>query len=46
MTARLLKGADVAREIREELKAEVQRLKEAHGAVPGLVTVLVGNDPA
>ncbi|MBZ5496505.1 MAG: bifunctional 5,10-methylene-tetrahydrofolate dehydrogenase/5,10-methylene-tetrahydrofolate cyclohydrolase [Acidobacteriia bacterium] len=46
MTARLLKGADVAREIREELLQEVQRLKETRGAVPGLVTVLVGNNPA
>jgi methylenetetrahydrofolate dehydrogenase (NADP+)/methenyltetrahydrofolate cyclohydrolase len=46
MTARLIKGADVAREIREELKTEVQHLREIYGAVPGLVTVLVGNNPA
>jgi methylenetetrahydrofolate dehydrogenase (NADP+)/methenyltetrahydrofolate cyclohydrolase len=46
MTARLIKGADVAREIREELAAEVQQLRASCGAVPGLVTVLVGNNPA
>jgi methylenetetrahydrofolate dehydrogenase (NADP+) / methenyltetrahydrofolate cyclohydrolase len=46
MTARLIKGADVAKEIREELRAEVQRLRDVHGAMPGLVTVLVGNNPA
>ncbi len=46
MTARLIKGAEVAREIREELKAEVQRLKNERGVVPGLVTILVGNNPA
>ncbi|MGA2260884.1 MAG: tetrahydrofolate dehydrogenase/cyclohydrolase catalytic domain-containing protein [Acidobacteriota bacterium] len=46
MTARLIRGADVAKEIREELKAEVQRLRDTHGVVPGLVTVLVGNNPA
>ena len=46
MTARLIKGADVAREIREELRGEVQHLHEAYGASPGLVTVLVGNHPA
>jgi methylenetetrahydrofolate dehydrogenase (NADP+)/methenyltetrahydrofolate cyclohydrolase len=46
MTARLIKGADVAREIREELKTEVQHLRETYGTVPGLVTVLVGNNPA
>jgi len=46
MTARLIKGAEVAREIREELKTEVLHLRETYGAVPGLVTVLVGNNPA
>jgi methylenetetrahydrofolate dehydrogenase (NADP+)/methenyltetrahydrofolate cyclohydrolase len=46
MTARLIKGADIAREIREELKTEVQHLRETYGTVPGLVTVLVGNNPA
>lgn len=46
MTAKLIRGAEVAREIREELKAEVQMLRERHGVVPGLATILVGNDPA
>jgi methylenetetrahydrofolate dehydrogenase (NADP+)/methenyltetrahydrofolate cyclohydrolase len=46
MTARLIRGSDVAKEIREELKAEVQWLHDRHGAVPGLVTLLVGNNPA
>ena len=46
MTARLIKGAEVAKEIREELKVAVQRLREAHGVAPGLVTVLVGSNPA
>lgn len=46
MTARLIKGAEVAREIREELAAEVQQLRASCGAVPGLVTLLVGNNPA
>jgi methylenetetrahydrofolate dehydrogenase (NADP+) / methenyltetrahydrofolate cyclohydrolase len=46
MTARLLRGADVAKEIREEIQAEVQRLRETHGIVPGLVTVRGGNNPA
>ncbi|NLI33786.1 MAG: bifunctional 5,10-methylene-tetrahydrofolate dehydrogenase/5,10-methylene-tetrahydrofolate cyclohydrolase [Deltaproteobacteria bacterium] len=46
MSAKLLKGAEVAKEIRAELKAEVERLKEKHGVVPGLVTILVGENPA
>jgi methylenetetrahydrofolate dehydrogenase (NADP+)/methenyltetrahydrofolate cyclohydrolase len=46
MPAKLLKGAEVAKEIRAELKAEVQSLQEKHGVVPGLVTILVGENPA
>jgi methylenetetrahydrofolate dehydrogenase (NADP+)/methenyltetrahydrofolate cyclohydrolase len=46
MAAKLLKGADVAKEIRAELKAEVQELQAKHGVVPGLVTILVGENPA
>ncbi|HEY97221.1 MAG TPA: bifunctional 5,10-methylene-tetrahydrofolate dehydrogenase/5,10-methylene-tetrahydrofolate cyclohydrolase [Dehalococcoidia bacterium] len=46
MTAQLIKGAEVAAQIREELKAEIAELKTKHNIVPGLVTVLVGADPA
>jgi len=46
MAAEIISGKDVAKAIREELKAEVAELKEEHGVVPGLATVLVGEDPA
>lgn len=46
MTAQLIKGAEVAAQIREELKNEIADLKAKHNVVPGLVTVLVGADPA
>jgi methylenetetrahydrofolate dehydrogenase (NADP+)/methenyltetrahydrofolate cyclohydrolase len=46
MTAKLIKGAEVAAEIRQELKKEIAELKDKHNVVPGLVTVLVGADPA
>jgi len=46
MPAKLIKGAEVAASIREELKAEVQQLKDKWGVIPGLVTILVGNNPA
>ncbi len=46
MTAQLIKGAEIAAQIREELKAEIAELKAKHKVVPGLVTVLVGADPA
>lgn len=43
--AQIIKGAEVAKQIREELKQEIDELK-AKGIVPGLATVLVGDDPA
>jgi methylenetetrahydrofolate dehydrogenase (NADP+) / methenyltetrahydrofolate cyclohydrolase len=46
MTATLIKGAEVAAQIREELKKEVAELKAKYNVVPGLVTILVGSDPA
>jgi methylenetetrahydrofolate dehydrogenase (NADP+)/methenyltetrahydrofolate cyclohydrolase len=46
MTAKLIKGTEVRDEILKELKAEVEKIKEEHGVVPGLVTILVGENPA
>ena len=46
MTAKIISGSEVAKEIREELKQEVADLKVKHNLVPGLVTILVGEDPA
>ncbi|MFA7348349.1 MAG: bifunctional methylenetetrahydrofolate dehydrogenase/methenyltetrahydrofolate cyclohydrolase FolD [Desulfurivibrionaceae bacterium] len=46
MSAKIISGTEVAKAIREELKAEVAELTEKHAVVPGLVTILVGEDPA
>ena len=46
MTAPIISGTAVAKQIREELKQEITELKEKHNLIPGLVTVLVGEDPA
>jgi methylenetetrahydrofolate dehydrogenase (NADP+) / methenyltetrahydrofolate cyclohydrolase len=46
MTAKLISGSDIARQIREELMTETTRLKEQFHVVPGLVTILVGQNPA
>ncbi|MFC2003222.1 bifunctional 5,10-methylenetetrahydrofolate dehydrogenase/5,10-methenyltetrahydrofolate cyclohydrolase [Chloroflexota bacterium] len=46
MTAQIISGTEIAKQIREEIKQEVAELKEKHNLVPGLVTVLVGEDPA
>ena len=46
MPAQIISGTETARAIRTELATEVARLKQEHNLVPGLVTVLVGEDPA
>ena len=46
MTAQIISGTEVAKQIREELKQEIAGLKEKHNLIPGLATVLVGEDPA
>jgi methylenetetrahydrofolate dehydrogenase (NADP+)/methenyltetrahydrofolate cyclohydrolase len=45
MTAKIINGAEIAAQIREEIKQEVLQLKAKHNLVPGLVTVLLGSDP-
>ena len=46
MPAKLISGTEIAKQIREELKQEVEDLKTKHNVVPGLVTILVGENPA
>lgn len=46
MTAKIIKGTEIRDEILKELKEEVDKIKEEHGVVPGLVTILVGENPA
>ncbi len=42
----IIDGKKVAQEIRNELKEKVAGLKSAYGKVPGLVTIIVGENPA
>lgn len=46
MTATLIKGTEIREQILEEITEEVKQIKEKHGVVPGLVTILVGESPA
>ena len=46
MPATIISGVAIAKTIREELAAAVATLSGRHGLVPGLVTILVGEDPA
>ena len=46
MTAEIISGTEIRKTILEELKKEVADMKAEHGTVPGLVTILVGENPA
>ena len=46
MTAQLIKGTEIREQILEEIAGEVKQIKEKHNQVPGLVTILVGENPA
>jgi methylenetetrahydrofolate dehydrogenase (NADP+)/methenyltetrahydrofolate cyclohydrolase len=46
MPAQIISGTATAKAIREEIAAETASLKASHGLVPGLATILVGEDPA
>ncbi len=46
MAAKIISGKEIAAQTREELKNEIAELKDQHGIVPGLVTILVGKNPA
>ncbi|MFW6374018.1 MAG: bifunctional methylenetetrahydrofolate dehydrogenase/methenyltetrahydrofolate cyclohydrolase FolD [Thermodesulfobacteriota bacterium] len=46
MSAKLIKGTEIREQILEEIAADVKQIKEKHGVVPGLVTILVGENPA
>lgn len=46
MTAKLIKGTEIRDQILKEIETQVKQIKESHGVVPGLVTILVGENPA
>ncbi|MDH4210680.1 MAG: bifunctional methylenetetrahydrofolate dehydrogenase/methenyltetrahydrofolate cyclohydrolase FolD [candidate division WOR-3 bacterium] len=45
MMAKILSGKELAQKMRDEMKAELSKLKEKHGLVPSLAVILVGDDP-
>ena len=46
MAPRILDGKQTAKDMRAEMKAEIEKLKAEHNLVPGLAVVLIGEDPA
>ncbi len=46
MPAEIIDGKKIAQELREEIRAAVAELSRRYNVVPGLATVLVGDNPA
>lgn len=46
MSAEIISGTEMREAILSELQDDVAAMKEKHGVVPGLVTILVGSNPA
>jgi len=46
MSAEIIDGREISKQIRAEIASEVEKLKAETGKVPGLAVVLVGEDPA
>ena len=46
MTAPLIDGLAAAKRIRQDIALRTEQLRAAHGVVPGLAVILVGDDPA
>ncbi|WP_165209828.1 bifunctional methylenetetrahydrofolate dehydrogenase/methenyltetrahydrofolate cyclohydrolase [Streptococcus tangpeifui] len=46
MTAKIIDGKALAKKMQSQLTEKVAQLKSKHGIVPGLVVILVGDDPA
>ncbi len=46
MTATIIDGKQIAQNMREKVRLGVEEMKATHGVVPGLATVLVGENPA
>jgi methylenetetrahydrofolate dehydrogenase (NADP+)/methenyltetrahydrofolate cyclohydrolase len=46
MAAKLIKGNEIAQQIREELKREAAQFTEKYNLIPSMVTIVVGENPA
>ena len=43
---KIINGKEISQSIRQELKNKIEQLKSKTSKVPGLATILVGEDPA
>jgi len=46
MAVMIIKGSEISKQIKEELKLNIAELKQNYNVVPGLATILVGEDEA
>ena len=41
----IIDGTNISSEIKKRLTNEIKNIQKTHGIVPGLVTLLIGDDP-
>lgn len=46
MAAMIIKGSEISKQIKEELKLEITELNKKYNVIPGLATILIGEDEA
>lgn len=46
MAAMIIKGSEISKQIKEELKLEMTELNKKYNVIPGLATILIGEDEA
>jgi len=46
MAAIIIKGSEISKQIKEELKLEITELNKKYNVIPGLATILIGEDEA
>ncbi len=46
MAVKIISGTEIRKEILKEIKEETDSIKAEYGKVPGLITILVGENPA
>src|ERR1039458_223584 len=46
MTVSIIDGKEIAADLRKKIAGEAARLHAAHGLVPGIAVVMVGDNPA
>ena len=46
MSAKVIDGRKIAKDIRQKTAVEIKKLESKYGCVPNITTIKIGNDPS